>query len=53
MGKITEGTLPKNHKIFTGSWSINTEKKQTKSTKDTQKSMDGKKETNPKFGLLQ
>ena len=40
---ITSGTLPPNHRIFTGGWSINTVKKRTKSDKNKQKNTTSKK----------
>ena len=39
----SEGTAPPNHRIFTGTWSINTVKKRTKSDKNKQKNTDGEK----------
>jgi hypothetical protein len=37
------GTAPPNHRIFTGTWSIHTVKKWTKSEKNKQKNTDGEK----------
>ena len=39
----SEGTAPPNHRIFTGTWSINTVKKRTKSDKNKQKNTTSKK----------
>jgi len=39
----SEGTAPPNHRIFTGTWSINTVKKRTKSDKNKQKNTDVEK----------
>jgi hypothetical protein len=40
---ITSGTLPPNHRIFTGTWSIHTVKRRTKSDKNKQKNKDEEK----------
>ena len=39
----SEGTAPPNHRIFTGTWSIHTVKRRTKSDKNKQKNKDEEK----------